>query len=417
MWKYQCKKHLGFLLGAAILGAVLFGYMGYSQEAMKQTAELMNYPELLKMDFVPYIAGAIAGAGAINGLLLTSYLTQRFNLSFIITYLIIFMLFTPMAIIGMFLLLPAIIVCIYGWLTIPNRSRRKDLKKNTVSSVAEIERVYRLHHKYLSEYEDLAKKVWDYTLRMNLAYIIGLLCIFLLILWIDDLFMLFLVFVIYAILFFNLTRRKTIAVQPIISLLYDDCNPEACASAIFALARKSRKRKNFPLPQYLAQSMIYLNDPHLAADVMVTCERNKNTIMFPYYSVMAYVYYQLGDRSMVKLQYDECEKASTRMVNGPMGMMRQQCLSGIENKMNLMDKTFDKVKTHYESLLESSAFEFQKVDAHYYLGLIAFVDRDLDEAQHHFRYVSEHGNQLYFVEKANTFLKTIEAAQPTYGEE
>lgn len=414
MWKYQCKKHLGFILGGAILGAIFFGYFGYSQSAIKDTAEMMNTPEIMelaKISYMPYLIGAIAGAGAANGLLLTTYLIQRFNISFFIMYILIFALFSVISAVGIVLLLPAVVVCIYGWLTIPNRSSRSNMKKNTVSSVAEVERVYRLHHTYLSEYEDLAKKVWDYTMRMNLAYIIGLLFIFLLILWIDDLFMLMLVFIAYAILFMVMSRRKAIAVQPIVSLLYDECNPEACASAIFALARKSRKRKNFPLPQYLAQSMIYLNDPHLAADVMVTCERNKNALIFPYYSIMAYVYYQLGDQSMVKFQYDECVKNSTRMTNGPMGLMRQQCLNGIENKLHLMEKDFDKARSYYESLLESTTFEFQKVDAHYYLGLISFVQRDFDAAQRYFRYVSEHGKSMYFVEKAMAFLKKLEALE------
>lgn len=414
MWKYQCKKHLAFLLGGAVLGAIFFGFFGYGTAYLKEVAGILDTKEayeMIKIPYIPYLIGAVLGAGASNGLMMTTYIMQRFNLSFIFMYVIIFVAFTPMAGIGLVLLVPAVIVCIYGWLTIPNRSRRNDLKKNAVSSVAEVERVYRLHHTYLSEYEDLAKKVWDYTLRMNLAYVIGLLCIFLLILWIEDFFMLLLVFIFYAILFFQLTRRKAIAVQPIISLLYDECNPEACASAIFALARKGKKRKNFPLAQYLAQSMIYMNDPHLAADVMVTCERNKSAMIFPYYSIMAYVYYQLGDRSMVKFQYDECEKGSTRMKSGPMSMLRQQCLSGIDNKLNMMDKDFDKAKAYYESLLETSGFEFQKVDAHYYLGLMYFVGRDLDDAQRHFNYVEEHGNKLYFVEKAKKFLTMIEAAQ------
>lgn len=413
MWKYQCKRHLAFLLGAAIVGTLLFGYFGYSESVVSQMSQYMNASQLaqfMKEPYMPYILGALAGAGAVNGLLLTSYIIQRFHLPFILMYVVIIVLFPFMSGIGVLLLIPAIIVSLFGWITIPNRSKRHNLKKNAVSTVAEIERVYRLHHTYVDTYEDLAKKIWDYTLRMNLAYIIGLLCVFLFVLWANDIFVLFAIFVLYAIFFLQLNKRKAIAIQPIISLLYEDCNPEACASAIFALARKARKRKSFPLPQYLAQSMLYLNDPHLAADVMVTCERNKNNNLFPYYSIMSYVYYQLGDRSMVKFQYEECEKHSQRMNNGPMAMVRQQCLAGIDNKLNMMDKAFDKVKTYYESLLQVSGFEFQKVDAHYYLGLICFVEHDLDEAKTHFTYVETHGNQLYFKEKATKLLRSIQTA-------
>ncbi|MEG0735863.1 hypothetical protein [Amedibacillus sp. YH-ame10] len=414
MWKYQCKKHLGWLLGAAVFGAIMFGwlYADYANEVIKQAAEMAKQPEILEMKFLPFFVGALLGASAANGLLLTTYALQRFNLSFFFMYLIIFALFSVMVVVGMVLLLPAIGVCVYGWLSIPNRGRRNDLRKNAVSSVAEVERVYRLHHTYHEEYEEMAKKAWDYTLRMNLLYIISILAIFVVIMWINDMIVMMLAFVIYALTFFQLSRRKALAVQPIISLLYDQCDPEACASAIFALAKKSRKKKSFPLPQYLAQCMIYLNDPHLAADVMVTCERNKNAMMFPYYSVMSYAYYQLGDESMVKFQLDECEKSSVRMQNGPMGLMRTQCIQGIQNKLDLMNQDFGKTRTYYEEALKTSIYEFQKVDSHYYLGLIAFVNRDFEEAENHFRYVNNHGSKMYFVEKAVGFLKTIEAAQP-----
>lgn len=414
MWKYQCKKHLSFILGGILFGAIFFGLFGYSQAAVADVAKQMNMPELLKNPYIPYISGAIVGAGAANGFLIVSYLMQRFNISFIFMYLIIMIGFVPMIMAGMVLVLPAIAVCIYGILTIPNRDKRNNLRRNAVSSVAEIERVYRLHHTYHEEYEDIAKKAWEYTLRMNLTYIIGLLMIFLLTIYFNDILMVFLLIIAYAIFFFQLNRRKVMAVEPIVSLLYEKSDPEACASAIFALARKSKKRKNFPLPQYLAQCMIYLNDPHLAADVLVTCERNKNAIMFPYYSLMAYAYYQLGDESMVQFQLDECTKSSARMVNGPMAMLRKQCLEGIENKLQMMNKDFSKANTYYSELLKASIYEFQKVDAHYYLGLMSFVERDIDDAQQHFRYVTNHGNKMYFVEKAENFLKMIEAAQTKY---
>ena len=293
MWKYQCKRHLLLLFGAAIFGAVIFGLLGYSEDALQQAAEMANFEEILEIPYLEYIVGAIFGAGAANGMLLLTYIVQRYHMSFWFVYLIVFFLFSPMAAIGTLVLIPTIFVCIYGWLTIPNRSEHKNLKKNKVNSVAEVERVYRLHHKYLSEYEDLAKKVWDYTMRITLSYIIGLLVVFLLILWIDNMLVLMLSVFAYGMLYLIMARKKAMAMQPIISLLYDECNPEACASVIFALAKKARKRKSFPLPQYLAQCMIFLNDPHLAADIMVTCERNRGAIQFPYYTVMGYAYYQL----------------------------------------------------------------------------------------------------------------------------
>lgn len=416
MWKYQCKRHLLFLFGAAIFGAVIFGLLGYSEDALQQAAEMANFEEILEIPYLEYIVGAIFGAGAANGMLLLTYIVQRYHMSFWFVYLIVFFLFSPMTAIGTLVLIPTIFVCIYGWLTIPNRSEHKNLKKNKVNSVAEVERVYRLHHKYLSEYEDLAKKVWDYTMRITLSYIIGLLVVFLLILWIDNMLVLMLSVFAYGMLYLIMARKKAMAMQPIISLLYDECNPEACASVIFALAKKARKRKSFPLPQYLAQCMIFLNDPHLAADIMVTCERNRGAIQFPYYTVMGYAYYQLGDRGMVKFQLDECEKAGAGTNNQAVALLREQCLTGIKNKLDLMDKKFDSCKQYFRAILEATPFECQRVDAHYYLGLIAFVDRDLDDAKYHFNYVEGHGNTMYFKEKAKSFLATIAKHEETVEE-
>ena len=50
------------------------------------------------------------------------------------------------------------------------------------------------------------------------------------------------------------------------------------------------------------------------------------------------------------------------------------------------------------------------------LGLIAFVEKDLEEAKGCFRYVCAHGNKIYYVEKAQSFLKTIEQAEAAVQE-
>ncbi|MEG2800880.1 MAG: hypothetical protein RR890_03070 [Longicatena sp.] len=413
MWKFQCKKQLGVILVGFIFGAILFGAFGYQRELILDLMNKMSMAQLSKEAYIPYLLGGITIAGAVNGFMLTMYFIQRFNINYMFVIIIFFFGgFSFIAPIGAILLLPTVAVCIFGWLTIPNRGNHKALEKNEVTSVAEVERVYRLHHRYVNDYDDLAKKVWNYTLRMNVVYAVGLIVMFFAIFYVEDLFLMFLVFVCYAVMFIQLTKRKAMALEPIIALLYDECNPEACASAIFALAKFSKKKKTFPLPQHLAQCMIYLNDPHLAVDVLVTCQKDKVANMFPYYSLMAYAYYQLGDASMVQLQFDECEKNSARNVNGPIGMLRSQCLDGISNKLEIMNKEFGKARRYFEANVNTTPYEFQKVDFHYYLGLIAFVDHDLDEAQRKFDYVKQHGNQMYFVEKANKFLQMIANAAP-----
>lgn len=416
MWKYQCKRHLLILLGSFVIGAVLFGVFGYERSlitaAIKQSVPAELLGDMLQQGYIYYLVGGFAISGLLNGLLLMTYAMQRYNIPFIALFLVF--LFGGSLIIeslGALLVIPAIIVCIYGMLTIPNRGQHKEFAKDKVSSVQEVERVYRLHHAYLSEYEDMGKKVWSFSLKMNMLYAVGLACILLVILYVNDLWVIIIAMMLYSMLFFQLTKRKQMAMQPIIALLYDQCNPEACATAIFALANKGKRKKNFPLAQHLAQCMIYLNDPHLAIDVLATCNQNRGSFVFAYYSLMAYAYYQLGDNNMVKYYLNECEKAGAKAGNGPMQMIRQQCQEGIQNRLDLMEQNFNSSRSFYQRVLPTVGFEFQRVDFYYYLGLIAYVEKDLEEAERCFRYVRDHGNTMYFAEKARTFLTNIEQVQ------
>lgn len=414
MWKYQCKKHLGILAVTFVVGAILFGAMGYQRELMEVYLKQYQVEEAVsQIPYFYYLLGGLTVSSIANGLLILTYVIQRFNIPFFAIILVMFVAFQVIGLVGIILWIPAIVVCIYGWLTIPNRGKHRELSKESVTTVAEVERVYRLHHRYLDEYEEMGKKAWSFMFKMNAVYAVGLIGIVLVILYVQEFTIVLLAMMLYSILFFQLTKRKNQALQPIIMLLYNDCNPEACASAIFAFAKKSRKKKTFPLPQHLAQCMIYLNDPHLAIDVLATCAQNKNSFIFAYHSLMAYAYYQLGDESMVKYHYEQCDKAAARVNSGPMMLIKEQCLEGIQNKQDLMNKNFGRARTYYQKSLPTVGFEFQKVDFNYYLGLIAFVDRDLDEAKSRFDYVVAHGGSIYYVEIAQKFLKTIEAAMPT----
>ena len=126
---------------------------------------------------------------------------------------------------------------------------------------------------------------------------------------------------------------------------------------------------------------------------------------------MAYAYYQLGDESMVKHHLQECEKSKKGNMAGPMNMFAQQALASIQNKLDLMKQDFRKARTYYMQGLQAQAMPFQLVDSHYYLGLISFVEQDMREAQIHFQYVQQHGNRMYFKEKADSFMETILALE------
>ena len=419
MWKYQCKKHLLFVLGGMLLGLLMFQDISRSalNEVLKDMSGVVGSdPEMLaimKSDMVVYASSMLYGGGMVNAFLLLYYFMQRFNpLVLLLALLLLNPLMEIAFIIGILGVLPAIVVCIYGMLTLPNRGKHKALEKNQLNSVSEIERVYRLHHAYQEAYEDLAKKIFITNIAITTIYALGAAAMVLVLLYVQDAMIMILCVVLYTVVMIGMIRKKNENIQPVVALLYEECNPEGCASVIFSLAKRMHSKKNFPMGQYLAQCLIYLNDPHLAIDVL-SCTKHTNTnTMLPYHSMMAYANYQLGDESEVRRHYDECEKLNVRgSMGSALAAVKQQYLESIQNKMDLMDKNFDKARSFYQNALQTTTMEFQRVDFHYYLGLIAFVEEDTWEAKSQFEYVTVHGNGMYFVEKARKFLTMIEQMQ------
>lgn len=419
MWKYQCKKHLLFVLGGMVVGLFLFHDMSVQMiaEALKQTSSMVTVDKevlaIMSSREVAYIMSILYGGGMVNAILLLYYALQRFNPWVLLIAMMLFgSLFSYILAIGILGVIPSIIVCIYGMLSIPNRGNHKAFEKSQQTTVSEIERVYRLHHAYMDSYEEMAKKMFMSNVAITLMYALGAAAMIMILLYVEDTLIMIVSFVAYAMLMIGMIRKRNEIVQPVVALLYEDCNPEACASVIFALAKKMHAKKNFPLGQYLAQCMIYLNDPHLAIDVL-TCTKHTNTnTLLPYHSIMAYANYQLGDVSEVRRHYEECEKLQIRGMNSPLAMVKQQYLESIQNKLDLMEKEFSKSRSFYQNALDTTTMEFQKVDFHYYLGLIAFVEEDVWEAKNQFEYVTAHGKGMYFVEKARKFLAMIDQMQP-----
>lgn len=411
MWKYQCKRHLLLVLGGMLVGVVLFhdvsvAALAHVMESFKDYPEVIGY---LKADYMPYIASLLYGGGMVNAFLLIYYLMQRYNaMLLLLALLILNPLMDAAFYIGVIGLFPCIAVCIYGILTMPNHGKHKAFEKNQVNTVTEIERVYRLHHTYREEYEAMAKKVWLTNLAVSAIYALGVFGMVMIILYVEEFSIMLIAVVLYTFILFGMIRKRNEIMQPIISLLYESCDPEACASVIFALARRSYARRSFPLGQYLAQCMIYLNDPHLAIDVLACTKHTNVNTMLPYHSIMAYANYLLGDESEVRRHYEQCEAIAIKGMNSPLAAIKQQYLESISNKLDLMKQDFDKSRKFYTNAIEMTTFEFQRIDFKYYLGLIAFVQKEYMEARSQFSYVAARGNGLYFVEKAKNFLEMIE---------
>ena len=202
MWKYQCKRHLLSLLIGAAVGMLLFGGI-IDEELIDEVVKLNWMPEetvrtLLSM---PWLIGAVIGASALNGVLLLVYLVQKFNVSPMVLFLLFFLMpiFTIIMAIGMILLIPTIVVCIYGMVTVRN-SAAKNFRSLPNGNGNEVERVYRLHHEFKEDVSALALKCRKESDRWTAVYVLGLVALICLTLIIQNLMVMFFVFLLYALL-------------------------------------------------------------------------------------------------------------------------------------------------------------------------------------------------------------------------
>ena len=408
MWKYQCKRHLLSLLIGAAVGMLLFGGI-IDEELIDEVVKLNWMPEetvrtLLSM---PWLIGAVIGASALNGVLLLVYLVQKFNVSPMVLFLLFFLMpiFTIIMAIGMILLSPTIVVCIYGMVTVRN-SAAKNFRSLPNGNGNEVERVYRLPHEFKEDVSALALKCRKESDRWTAVYVLGLVALICLTLIIQNLMVMFFVFLLYALLLTYLFRLRAQSVLPINALLFEQCDPVACASAILIYSRRG-SRLNLKMNLLFAQCMLYLDDPQLAMDSLVLMRRGNSAAELNYQSLMAEANYRLGDQSALERNLEAVR--STRVNMGAAGnIMMQDAVAAIQNKINLMNEQFDQCDAYYRQVLPQMKLRFQLVDAHYYLGMIAFVRRDFDEASTHFSYVISNANTMAYHDKAQRYLRMME---------
>ncbi len=427
MWKYECKRHLLYVIIAMIAGAFLYGFIGFQRETlMAMGMDAINmyqdlpseYIEILtnlySNDLFYYILGALEIGGLVNGLMIGYYLLRKYQVnSMIILGIMIFagsLFITIIELIGAILLIPAMIICIYGMLTIPNKEARKQLKESKQSSLDEFIRLYELHHKIDSSYEKLGKQYRNNVFFQNLLYVIGFVMAFVLIgMFSNNTMIVMAVIVLYFVLYYFVNKIKANLAMPIRSILYNECNPVGCASAII-YASKSPFSKKLVLEQFMAMSLIYMDDPNLAIDALAFSKKPlRNQVDYTYHGLMAYAYYQLGDESMVKKHLDLVETPSNpnsriQIIN----MMKLQTIEGIKAKLNMMNQNFTQAKKYYQALLATVRFPSVIVEVHYYLGLISFVEQDFSSALTAFEYVFKHANKMVFKQKADGFILKLQ---------
>lgn len=425
MWKYRCKSHLiamsvAFVVGLG-LSAVIFSSgvdlnsdmfssalsqaPGVNTEALNQVlAYLQNNMWIL------YLGDALLISGIINIIYIGQYVTARFNISPWIIMFLIFFLPEYMIYIGTLLVIPAFIVCIYGMLSLRS-SISKERREFNFSNDDELVRMYKIHHNLDESYKELAKTCRKNVRKLNGIYALGIVALLVILILINNMLLLAVLLMFYLFAFNLVLRYRAVSLLPITKLLYEDCDPEACASAIIYYCTNSKGHTRLKQHTLLAQCLIYLNDPELAQDVLISYPRKDAASSLQYWSLMSYIDYMLKDEDGLSRCKEEAQ--SIRLHYGRAGIMIQsEEMAAIENKIHLMDGDFNTCKKYYLQGLQRANFPFQQVDSCYYIALISFVEEDYKLARMYFEKVLEIGNRMYFVEKAKNYLAKIDKIYP-----
>lgn len=405
MWKYKCKTQFLILVAAFCVGVLLMAFT-FSNSAI--TSAGIVPPEVLsfmKSNIVlTYAMGGLVVAGIVNAVLISQMLIPISAWAPYLIFMLLFMMPDTMLMISTFLVIPMMIVTLYGWLSLRS-STLSSLRARKISNDEEIVRIYQIHHQLLPEYKELAIKCRKQIDRISLIYALGIVAIFCIMFFINNIWILVLALLFYMMAFNALLRYRAQCFIPITKLLYENCDPQACFSAIVYYSTKRNKIK-LTQKSLLAQCLIYMDDPELAQDILITYPRKDAASTLTYWSLMGYIDYMLKDEAALIRCKEEASKV--RMNFGPTGVMiRSEEIASIENKIRLMNGDFNECKKYYLASLKHSPFPFQQVDASYYIALISFVQEDYNIAKMYFEKVVELGNTMYFVKKAESYLTKI----------
>lgn len=395
----------GVDLNSDMFSSALSQAPGVNTEALNQVlAYLQNNMWIL------YLGDALLISGIINIIYIGQYVTARFNISPWIIMFLVFFLPEYMIYIGTLLVIPAFIVCIYGMLSLRS-SISKERREFNFSNDDELVRMYKIHHNLDESYKELAKTCRKNVRKLNGIYALGIVALLVILILINNMLLLAVLLMFYLFAFNLVLRYRAVSLLPITRLLYEDCNPEACASAVIYYCTNSKGHTRLKQHTLLAQCLIYLNDPELAQDVLISYPRKDAASSLQYWSLMSYIDYMLKDEDGLSRCKEEAQ--SIRLHYGRAGIMIQsEEMAAIENKIHLMDGDFNTCKKYYLQGLQRANFPFQQVDSCYYIALISFVEEDYKLARMYFEKVLEIGNRMYFVEKAKNYLAKIDKIYP-----
>lgn len=360
-----------------------------------------RYPVIL------YIGGGLATAGICNVFLLGNVVMNQFGLSPIFFFLIMMMFPTYVIMIGILAVPVMLAVSLYGWISL-SLSNKGRMRQKNLSSDEEIIRIYKIHHPLMEEYKDMAVQARKTIRKISWIYSLGIVAVFCVMFFIDNLFVSIIAIFLYMFAFQYLTRLKNQCFMPISNLLYVDCNPEACMSALIYYCQRGKDRYKLSNQALMANCLIYMDDPSLAQDVLISYPRASYSSSMNYWSLMAYTYYLLKDRQGL----ERCKEAIDQMrpSMGQMGVMiKSEQQQAVDNKINLMNRDFTACKQYYLDRLKKSPAPLQQADCYYYIALISFVQEDYPIAEMYFEKTIKIGNKLYFVRNARNYLEKIQA--------
>lgn len=409
MWKYKCKSIFFSLLGAFAVGCLIAMFAGQNevyQQLMKDTLPAAVLAQLQQTPILWYIAGGLGIAGLLNVFLIGSLLSTYLSGGMFLFMLFVIMIPDVAILIGILALPVMLAVSLYGWISL-RTGIRASLKKASITGDDEIVRIYQIHHPLNTEYKKLGTEVRKTVQKINLAYALGLAALASVMFFVNNIFLVGILFVAMIFSFQYLSRIRQNAFASISALLVNDCDPEACASALIYYGEKRNGHYHLANRALFAQCLIYLNEPDLAQNVLISFPRSSQANLMAYWSLMGYCYYLLKDENGLNRAKTALENIRPNM--GAMGMMvKSEELASLENKIRLMQGDFNTCKKYYLSLLQRSPTRLQKADSDYYIALISFVQEDYDLARMYFEKTVQIGNRLYFVHNAKNYLAKIE---------
>ncbi len=412
MWKYKCKSQVLALLIAFAMGVLLM-VLTVGNSSYTEILETMLPVETVRMleanPLLIYLSGGCAIAGLCNVYLLGNIMNTQFGVSIFFWFLLLMIIPDYVIMFGIITFPITLIVSIYGWISL-NMSVRGRLRSRKISSDDEIVRIYTIHHPLLEEYREMAISIRKTINKITAVYILGIVAVFCVMFFIDNIFISIIAIFGYMMAFQYLSNYRIAQFQPISNLLYQQCNPEACMSALIFYSKRGDHYK-LTNQSLMASCLIYLDDPDLAQDVLITFPRSNATSMLTYWSLMAYTYYLLKDENGLERCKEEINKIQPRM--GAMSVMIKSTeQASVENKIRLMNRDFQTCKQYYLDLLKHNPSRLTQADCYYYIALISFVQEDYPIARMYFEKTIRIGNRLYFVQNARNYLSKIEETHP-----